>query len=110
MNSYFGSINDLVCVSPKGESFGRLMKIKQYATILMKKLIIITVERFKPLNFVFESVDFLPKTLHSKPPVKMSKVSARLMRINLCSVYKIKLNNYQRFEPVTSPTPINIPV
>lgn len=60
---------DLAYVSPNGESFGRLMKIKQYVTMLMKKLMIITAERLNPLNLVFKSVDFLPKTLQSKPPV-----------------------------------------
>lgn len=67
--SYFGSMKDLLWVSPKGESFGRFMKIKPYATMLTEKLAIITAERLNPLNFAaLELVHFLPNTLHSRPP------------------------------------------
>lgn len=67
--SYFGLIMDLACVSPNGESFGRLMKIKTYAMMLTKKLMIITVERLNPLNFLsFDFGDLRPKKLQSKPP------------------------------------------
>lgn len=61
-------MNDLACVSPNGESFGRLTKIKLYATKLMTALTDSTVERLSPVNFALELVDFLPKKLHSKPP------------------------------------------
>lgn len=66
---YLDFIIDLLLVSPNGESFGRLTKIKPYAIMLIKKLIIITVERLRPLNFELDLSDFLPKTLHNKPPV-----------------------------------------
>lgn len=34
---YLGSINDLEVVSPNGESFGKFINIKPYATIFMIK-------------------------------------------------------------------------
>lgn len=41
---YLGSINDLAVVSPNGESFGKFINIKPYATIFTIKPNTITAE------------------------------------------------------------------
>lgn len=65
-----GLINDLVIVSPNGESSGKFINIKPYATIFMIKPNAITAEWLNPFEVVLLSKVFWPKIPNSKPPTK----------------------------------------
>lgn len=54
--------------------------------MLMKKLIIITVEQLSPLNFESDLADFLPKTQHNKPPAIIANISQSRMIYSLCPI------------------------
>lgn len=67
---YLGFINAFAVVSPNGESFGKFINIKPYATIFTIKPNAITAEWLNPFELVLLTTVFCPKTLNIKPPMK----------------------------------------
>lgn len=63
-------MNDFADVSWNGDSFGRLINIKPYATRFIIKPNATTAEWLNPLDPTLLSDDFLPKILNRKPPTK----------------------------------------
>lgn len=65
-------MNDFALVSPNGDSSGRFMNIKPYATIFTMKPNATTAEWLNPLDSMLLDV-FLPKILNKNPPIEKKK-------------------------------------